>query len=146
MTPELAKMVRRALTLNHSMDVSSQGMVERATHACEVLSGRLSGLVGEHGFCTLCKRCALRLPAWYTPWHASSNPWAGEPCDDAWLWLQAWLEHHDSTILMESFVLLLSEVLALLGKVVGEAVVQALVADAWPVAFPQISGASEQTR
>jgi hypothetical protein len=55
------------------------------------------------------------------------------------------LEHHDSTILTENFILLLSEVLDLLGKVVGEAVIHALVADAWPVAFPQINGASEQT-
>jgi hypothetical protein len=143
MTPELARMVRRALTLNHSMDVSSQGMAERATHACEVLSDRLSGLVGERGFCTLCKRCAQRLPAWYAPWHASANPWAGESYGDAWLWLQAWLEHHESTFLTENFIFLLSEVLDLLGKVVGEVVMQALVADAWPVAFPQRSGASE---
>jgi hypothetical protein len=145
MTPEFAKMVRRALTLNHSMDISSQGMAERATHACEVLSGRLSELVGEHGLCTLCKRCALRLPGWYTPWHASSSPWAGEAYQDAWLWLHAWLEHHDSTMLAENFILLLSEVLDLLGKLVGEAVMQALIADAWPVAFPQTSGASGQT-
>jgi hypothetical protein len=55
------------------------------------------------------------------------------------------LEHQDSTVLTENFILLLSEVLDLLGKVVGEAVMQALFADAWPVAFPQISGASEQT-
>jgi hypothetical protein len=127
------------------MDVSSQGMAERATHACEVLAERVSGLVGERGFCTLCKRCALRHPAWYAPLHASSNPWACEPHDDAWLWLQARLEHQDSTILTENFILLLSEVLDLLGKVVGEPVMQALFADAWPVAFPQISGASEQT-
>jgi hypothetical protein len=141
MTPELAKMVRRALTLNHSMDISTQGMAERAIDACQVLSDRLSGLIGEHGLCTLCKRCAMRIT--HTPWHARSNPWAGETCDDAWLWLQVWLERHDSMILMETFILMLSEVLDLLGKVAGEEVMQAFVANAWPVAFPQMSRARE---
>lgn len=118
------------------MDISSQGIAERAIRACEVLSNRLAATLGKRGVCTLFKRCAQRSPTWYSPRHTGANPWAAAPDDDPWLWLQVSLEQHDSTTAAANFVFLLSEVIDLLIRLVGEAVMKALVEDAWPVAFP----------
>ena len=137
-TPELTKAARRSLTLNHAMDVSPQGIAERAIRACEVLSNRLVKTIGQHGFCTIFKRCAQRLPTSRSPWSLVADPWAGAPHDDPWLWLQASLEHYDSTTAAANFISLLSEVVDLLERIVGEVVVRALVEDAWPVAFPHV--------
>jgi hypothetical protein len=144
MTPELAKAARRSLTLNHAMDVSPQGIAERAIRACEVLSNRLVKTLGQHGLCTLFKRCAQRLPTSRSPWSLDGNPWAGAPQDDPWLWLQVSLEQYDSMTAMTNFVSLLSEVIDLLQRIVGEVVVRALVEDAWPVAFPHVREARRQ--
>lgn len=37
-----------------------------------------------------------------------------------------------------NFISLLSEVIDLLERIVGEAMVRALVEDAWPIAFPHV--------
>jgi hypothetical protein len=138
MTPELARVARRSITIDHSMDISPQGIAERAIRACEVLSERLAAVVGKRGFCSLFKRCAQQFPARYSPRHTGPNPWAGAPQDDPWLWLQVSLEQHDSTTAAANFVFLLSEVVDLLHRLVGEAVMKALIEDVWPVAFPQM--------
>jgi hypothetical protein len=123
--------------INHSMDISSQGIAERAIHACEVLSSRLAATIGKHGFCTIFKRCAQRFPTWYSPRDPDGNPWAGGVHDDPWLWLQVSLEQHESTTAAANFVFLLSEVVDLLYRLVGEVVMKALLEDTWPIAFPQ---------
>jgi len=144
MSPELAKTARRSITINHVMDISSQGIAERAIRACEILSHRLATLLGRRGFCSLFKRCAQQFPTRYSPRHTAANPWAGAPQDDPWLWLQVSLEQHDSATAAADFVFLLSEVIDLLSRLVGEAVMKALIDDVWPIAFPQIFGEPRQ--
>lgn len=137
MTPEVATAARRSLTLNHSMDMSSAGLAERAIRACEILSNRLVKILGQHGFCTLFKRCATPRSLTSGSGYARGDPWAAEPGDAPWLWLQIRLEQQHPMTGAADFVALLSKVIDLLAQIAGAAVVRALIQDAWPVAFPQ---------
>jgi hypothetical protein len=144
MNPELARMARQSITIHHSMDISSQGIAERAIHACEVLSKHLTTTLGKHGFCTIFKRCAQRLPTWNSPRHTGANPWSGVLHEDQWRWMQVSLEQQDSTMAAVSFLLLLSDVITLVARLVGDVAMKALVEDVWAVAFPQIFEECEQ--
>jgi hypothetical protein len=116
--------------------VPSRGIADHAIHACEELSDHLSRVVGKTGVNTLFKRSAQQVAQWYPPRLASSNAWSGAPEDGPWLWLRTRLEQQDPETATEWFMLVLSMVVDLLMKLVDAAVVQPLLEDAWPIAFP----------
>jgi hypothetical protein len=136
MDPELAARARSYLAPGDGPFVASTGVAERATVACERLAQRLSSLVGDHGVSTLFKR-GVSVVNRECPRFAGADPWTGDlRADDPWVWLRRSMEMQDSETATEAFVLVLSVVVDLLGRLVGEDVVECLLRDEWSSVFP----------
>jgi len=135
MTPEFARLARATLVEPFPWP-PSRGVAEHAIQACEALSEHLSRTIGSNGVNTLFKRSAQQVAQWFSPRHPA-NVWGGEPDDGPWQWLRTCLEQQESETATDWFMLVLSMVVDLLKRLVGAVVVQALLEDVWPVAFPQ---------
>jgi predicted ArsR family transcriptional regulator len=134
MKSELSALARNFLSDRGAS--SSPRIAERAAEACERLSRSLANIVGEQGVNTLFKRGAA-LVGRQGPWTVGTNPWQGDSRSDGpWLWLRTSMEVQDAEAATEAFVMVLSAVMDLLGRLVGEDVMACLLRDAWPSVFP----------
>jgi hypothetical protein len=141
MKSELSALARNFL-LDRGAD-SSPRIAERAAEACERLSRSLATIVGEQGVNTLFKRGAAVVSR-EGAWTVGANPWEGDSrTDGPWLWLRASMEVQDAETATEAFVLVLSVVMDLLGRLVGEDVMECLLCDAWPSVFPSRRSTSD---
>jgi hypothetical protein len=106
-----------------------------AVRALDQLTRHLAPLIGETGVRALLARSAALSGATY-PWLAATVP-APPTTDTAWDALRAAIEQQDVEVARDAFVALLSTFVALLGRLIGDGLVQGLLHDIWPDVFSQ---------
>jgi hypothetical protein len=98
----------------------------------EQLAHHLAQLVGVEGVRALLARSvALSSPAF--PWLADI---ISVPTEDVFSPLRAALEHQAPQTIRDGHAALLSNFLGLLGRLVGQGLVERVVHDVWPDVFP----------
>lgn len=108
---------------------SAQQLAERAAEACEQLAKHLARLLGETGVQVMLKRSILRASAQF-PWLA-----AGASTANATSTLRTTLEPHDPDSITDAFIALLSALIDLLERLIGEGLVERLLEEVWPGVF-----------
>ena len=135
MTVELAEAVRKLLAGPPGEDSSPKQVASRAIQACEQLSQHLAKLLGEKGVQALFDRSvvlASKQFAWLVT--AKANP--DGSMGSTFALLGTLLEQQDLETATEAFVAILSTFLDLLGRFIGERLVDRLLDEVWPSVFP----------
>jgi hypothetical protein len=108
---------------------TAQQLAERAANACEQLVKHLARLLGETGVHLMLKRSIVRASAKF-PWLA-----AGISTANSTSALRSTLEPHDLDSITEAFVAILSGLIELLERLIGEGLVERLLEEVWPGVF-----------
>jgi hypothetical protein len=110
---------------------SAEQVAAAAVTICEDLTRGLAGIVGRVGIQTLLDRSLTLTRAVY-PWIAS----AGASSDASrWAPLHDCLAEQDAATAHEAFTAFLASCVALLGRLIGDALVARLLHDIWPEVF-----------
>lgn len=110
-------------------------MADRAAGACERLTVHLARLVGLTGIHTLFHR-SLVLSSAKFPWLVDGTGGKAGPGEDPFEALRARMAPRDSYEVVDAFVLVLSTLVGLLGRLIGEDLVWRLLREVWPTVFP----------
>lgn len=129
---ELAAGVRKLLAPQPGEE-TSQDVAERAARVCERLTQHLARLVGEAGVNALIRR-SMVLASSQFPW--LSIPLADRAEIDACPALHAVLERQAPTVALEGFVGVFATLIGLLKRLIGDGLVDHLLAEVWPAIFP----------
>ena len=116
-------------------DATPSKLAAHAVHTIEQLTHHLTQLVGETGVRAIFARSAALSSATY-PWLARTISIV-PPTDAPWGALRVAMEQQDPRAIHDGFVALLSTFIELLGRLIGEGLVQRLLHDVWPDAVPQ---------
>lgn len=135
MTPELAEAVRTLLAELPGEDISSKQVARRAIQACEQLSQHLAKLLGEKGVQTLFDRSVV-LASKQFGWLVAAKANPGGATGSTFALLGTLLEQQGLETATEAFVAVLSMFLDLLGRFIGERLVERLLDEVWPSVFP----------
>ena len=108
-------------------------VAERATDACERLARHLSRLLGDLGVQMLFNRSVIIASAQF-PWlHATATsaqvPGALAPA------LRPVMEQQDSETIVDAFVAILTTLVGLLKRLIGDALVERVLHEVWPAVF-----------
>jgi hypothetical protein len=134
-TPELTESVRKLLAGPPGEESSSKQVASRAIQACAQLSQHLSKLLGEKGVQTLFDRSVV-LASKQFAWLAIAKANPGGSAGSTFALLGTLLEQQDLETATEAFVAILSTFLGLLGRFIGERLVERLLDEVWPSVFP----------
>jgi hypothetical protein len=129
-TPEFGEAARTLLAGPPGNAESPQHLAERAAQTCERLATHLARLLGDSGVQLLLKRSVV-LASHQLPWLASGQ--TGETVVSA---MRTAMEQQDLESISEAFVAVLSAFVGLLERLIGEGLVQRLLAEVWPTVFP----------
>ena len=134
MNPDFGPAARRLVIGEEGDEQSSKQMAERAANACRKLSHHLARLLGKLGVELLLER-SVALASAEVPWlaTASRGPVAQE--DRVVSALQVALEPHEPEAIAEAFVAVLSALVELLERLIGEGLVERLLNEVWPAVF-----------
>lgn len=133
MTPDLAAAARKLLA---SEGDASATMADRIALACERLTVHLSRLVGLIGIRTLFHRSIVLSSAKF-PWLVDARGGKTGPGEDPFEALRERLVPQDPDAAVEAFIFILSTLVGLLGRLVGDALMWRLLHEVWPAVFPQ---------
>ncbi len=131
MTPDFEH-AARALVAGQPGDVGSPQLVAgRAAKALDELANHLSRLLGDAGVQLLLKRSIARASATFAwvPAPGDASP------DRATSTLRDAMENQDPESITEAFVAVLSTLVALLERLIGEGLVARLLDEVWPAVF-----------
>jgi hypothetical protein len=128
LTLDIAAAARKIVTGGSSTHVAAS-----AVQACEQLSQHLARLIGENGVRMLLARSAA-LASVRFPWLSGAIPRTAS-ADSPWTALSAAMESQDPHTAGEGFVDLLSTFIELLGRLIGDALVERLLHELWPALF-----------
>lgn len=134
-TVELAEAVRKLLAGPPGEDSSSKLVASRAIQACEQFSQHLAKLLGEKGVQTLFDRSVV-LASKQFAWLATARANPGGAEGSTFALLGTLLEQQDLETSTEAFVAILSTFLGLLGRFIGDGLVERLLDEVWPSVFP----------
>jgi hypothetical protein len=125
---------RRLLAGTPGESESSKQLAERAAAACEQFAQHLSRLLGATAVDLLVQRSVVLASA-TLPWLAppsSRRPVGAVTTTGA---LRAAMEREDPAAISEAFATILSELVGLLGRLIGEGLVDRLLHEVWPTVF-----------
>jgi hypothetical protein len=104
-----------------------------AVQVCEQLSHHLARLLGEIGTRTLLARSAALTSARF-PWLASAIPKTAST-DSPWTALRAAMQVQSPGTARDAFIDLLTTFIDLLGRLIGDALVDQVLRELWPDLF-----------
>lgn len=130
-TRDLTAVARRLLASEGAADAL---MADRVALACERVTVHLARLVGMTGVHTLFHR-SLMLSGSQYPWLVDETGGKSGPGDDPFGSLRTRLLPQSSDAVVDSFVLVLSTFVNLLGRLIGEDLVWRLLHEVWPAVF-----------
>lgn len=125
MTPHFGEAARTII----GESTSSTELAGRAAHECERFGTHLARLLGEAGIDVLLKRSVV-LASNQFPWLAS-----GPTSDTVVSTLRDALEQQDPDSIAEAFVGVLTALVGLLERLIGEGLVERLLEEVWPTVF-----------
>ena len=131
MTPEFAAAAKTLVAGDSSAHVAAG-----AVRAYEQLSYHLARLIGELGIRTLLARSVVLASARF-PWLASTIP-VTVPADDPWSSLRTAMELQAPHTARDAFADLLSTLVGLLERLIGDRLVASLLQEVWPEVFPHL--------
>jgi hypothetical protein len=127
---ELGKPAKRLLEGEPGDGDSSQQLAQRATDAFEKLAKHLSRLLGETGVQMLFAR-SLGMASAQHPWLPSST----ERPATAMATLRDAMEQQEPGSIADAFVAILSTLIELLKRLIGDGLVDRLLDEVWPSVF-----------
>jgi hypothetical protein len=107
---------------------------ERAVEAYEHLARHLARLLGETAVAMLVKR-SIALASTEVPWMHAAVADLPALDGDGWLRLRGAMEHQEPEAINEAFVVLVSTLVGILNRLIGEGLVARLLAEVWPTVF-----------
>jgi hypothetical protein len=132
MTPDFAGAARSLVTMPTG-ESTSRAIAERALDAYEQLFRPLSRLIGDTGVRTLFAR-SLSVASSAHPWLASAVAVVAADVDGTRA-VRAALESQVPEAAVTAFVDVLSTLVALLERLIGERLVSGLLHEVWPTVF-----------
>jgi hypothetical protein len=132
---DATKSVAKKLIESAGDDAAPSKLAAHAVQAIEQLTHHLTQLVGETGVRAVFARSAALSSATY-PWLARTIPIVA-PTDSPWGTLRVAMEQEDPPAIRDGFIALLSTFLELLGRLIGDGLVQRLLHDVWPDVVPE---------
>lgn len=130
---EVGKAARRLLAGEPGDGHSSQQVAERAIQAYERLAAHLSRLLGETGVQMLFSR-SIAIASARIPWlHAARS--SAEPPASARSALRAVMQEQEPESIADAFVAILSALINLLQRLIGDGLVDRLLNEVWPTVF-----------
>lgn len=127
--------VAKQLLASAGDDATPSKLAAHAVQTLEHVTHHLSQLVGEAGVRAVFARSAALSSATH-PWLAKTIPIVA-PTDSPWGALRVAMEQQDPRAIRDGFIALLSTFFELLGRLIGEGLVQRLLHDVWPDVVPQ---------
>ena len=131
MTIEIVSAARRHLATAGG-EAALAEVASRAVRLCEQLVRHLSQLVGGTGIRTLLDR-SVRLASASYPWLGSASTGSDGPAAA----LHICLVSQPADVATEGFVLVLSTLVGLLVKLIGEGLVTRVLHELWSTMFPE---------
>jgi hypothetical protein len=128
-TPDFKKSARELLA-NLASDGTTVQLAACASEACERLTAHLARLLGETGVRLLMKR-SIAIASGRLPWLASAS--ASEDLSV----LRRAMEPQDAAAISDAFVAILTELVALLERLIGAPLVARLLDEVWPSVFTE---------
>ena len=128
MTPGFGTAARTLLAERPGQD-SSEQLAARAAQVCEQFARHLARLLGDTGVRLLLKRSVMRASEQF-PWLA-----AAPIAETGAAALRIVMEQQDPESITEAFVAVLSALVSLLERLIGEGLVGRLLAEVWPAVF-----------
>jgi hypothetical protein len=128
---QFARAARKLFTGQPGETMTSKDIAGRAAAACVRLSEHLSRLIGDTGFRTLLKRSIVLASATYP---LLATP--GEASDSECSRLRDALEQQEPEAATDAFVAVLSTLVGILKRLIGEGLVERLLHEVWPAVFP----------
>ena len=132
MTVDLATAARQLLA---SEGPAGAPVADRVARACERATVHLARLVGLTGVYTLFHRSLVLSSATY-PWLVDATGGKSGPGDDPFGSLRERLLPQSPDAVADSFGLVLSTFVGLLGRLIGDPLVRRLLHVVWPTVFP----------
>ena len=120
---DLGDAARRLLAAQPGEGTSAKDVADRAARALERFSRHLGRLVGETGVETLWKR-SIALASTRVPWLSGGT-------------LREVMAQQAVDVATEGFVAAFSTFVGLLNRLIGEGLVDRLLAEVWPTIFSQ---------
>jgi hypothetical protein len=129
-TPASIELAKRIVAAEAGGTRSSQEVGASGKRICEKLTTHLARLVGQVGVMTLVAR-SLTLTKATFPWIASVGK---TPEDSRWDPLETCLADQDRDAALEALTVFLGLFIGLLGRLMGDSLVERLLHELWPAA------------
>jgi hypothetical protein len=112
---------------------ASNAVAERAAQACERFTNHLARLLGSTGAQLLLRRSVVLATAQF-PWLS-----VAQAPGDTVSALRTAMEQQDPESITEAFVAVLTALVGLLERLIGEGLVARQLNDVWPTVFPHLA-------
>jgi hypothetical protein len=130
---EIGNAARRLLAGEPGDGNSSKQVAERATQACERLAKHMSRLLGETGVQMLFARSVV-IASVQLPWLRTAPSTTTQPAS-ATSALRDAMEQQEPESIADAFVAILSTLVGLLKRLIGDGLVDRLLNEVWPSVF-----------
>jgi hypothetical protein len=130
---EIREGARRLVAVEPGAGDSSKHVAERATQACEQLADHMSRLLGETGVQMLFSR-SVTIASAQIAWLRGLASTTGQPTT-TFSALRAAMDQQPPESITEAFVAILSTLVGLLKRLIGDGLVDRLLSEVWPSVF-----------